>query len=157
MGWHGIIDTNIVLKSRQAIPDINWRDVANEQTGPVTIWVSTVTLHELDTLPLYHRESWVRQKARNFAVWFNERIKTKADFHEIALGNDVKVRFWKASPGVTPDTQILESASSLRDKGLDIRVITHDTDVRLRALDDDFQVVDLPSSLLADTTQRPPT
>lgn len=156
-GWHGLIDTNTVLKSRKKLWEIPWREISAAKTGPVTIWISTVTLHELDTLPLYHRESWVREKARGFAVWFNERLKSPADFHEIALTDEVRFKFWKALPGITPDSQILDSANSLRDKGLDIVVVTHDMELRLRALDDDFKVADLPSRLLLDASSDPPT
>jgi hypothetical protein len=148
-GWHGIIDTNAVLKSRERIWEINWREVsASADDEPVTVWISTVTLHELDVMPLRYREPDLRRKASAFAAWFNDRVQAKSDLVEIPLGDGVRFKFWKASPAVTADTQILESANDLRDKGLKIVVITHDMDLRLRAIEDDFEVAGLPKKLL---------
>lgn len=117
-GWHGIIDTNVVLKSREKIWEINWREISKSaQDAPVTIWISTVTLRELDVLPLRYREPDLRRKASAFAAWFSDKVQAKSDRREIPLGDGVRFRFWRASPAVTADTQILDSANDLRDKG----------------------------------------
>lgn len=148
-GWHGLIDTNVILKSRMKPWEIDWRKISNSPNDvPVTIWISTVTLEELDTIPLRYREPELRRKASAFAVWFNEKVRKEEDFSEVPLGNDMRFRFWRALPAVTPDTQILDSAHSLRDKGLRIVVVTHDMAMRLRALDDGFDVAELPKDLL---------
>lgn len=49
---------------------------------------------------------------------------------------------------MTADTQILDSANDLRDKGLKVVVIKHDMELRLRAIDDEFEVAGLPKKLL---------
>jgi len=95
-GWHGLIDTNVVLRSKKKVQDIDWREISKSaKTEPVTIWISTVTLHELDTMPLRFREPEPRHKATAFTVWFNERVRTREDLNEILLRDNMRFKFWR--------------------------------------------------------------
>lgn len=105
-GWHGLIDTNVVLKARDPVWRMNWREVSHSFAGePVTIWISTVTLRELDSFPLRHREPDLRRKASAFAAWFGTNVRTRGDLREVAIGNGVRFKFWKAEEAETADTK----------------------------------------------------
>jgi hypothetical protein len=148
-GWHGLIDTNVVLKSKQNLWEANWR--ALTQTSPpepVTIWVSTTVLAELDSIPLHHKDPDVRRKATAFTMWLKKKVRTKEDLREVALLHGARLKFWESLPAETPDSEVLETANSLRDRGVRIVIITHDSLMTVRGIKDDFPVLELPDDWL---------
>ncbi len=149
-GWHGLIDTSIVLQSKDPFSKVNWRLVSlTAKPGRVTLWLSTALLHELDAIPLYHRSDDVRIRARDFSRWLGTKLKRPEDVQEIQLGDCVRIRIWSAPlSGAPPDTQHIEAALSLLDRGVPLVVVTHDNHMKVRALAEGLAIVDLPEDQL---------
>jgi predicted ribonuclease YlaK len=148
-GWHGVIDTNIVLKSKVRFWEIDWRAVTGVRIdfvyNMVTIWLSTVLLHELDAIPTYHRDPDIKRKASAFTAWLNSKLRTPEDVEQIVLADHVRLKFWRQPTGeAAPDTQHLEAALGLRDRGVPVVMVTHDSEMRMRALAEGFKIFDLP-------------
>jgi hypothetical protein len=152
-GWHGLIDTNIVLKSKSKFWEIDWRTITGVPLdmpwSTITIWLSTVLLHELDAIPTYHRDPDIKRRASAFTGWLNTKLRKPEDVQEVWLGKQLRLKFWRVPVSDTPpDSQHLEAALSLRDRGVKVIVITHDSELRVRALAEGFQIFDLPADLL---------
>jgi len=149
-GWHGLIDTSIVLQSKEPFAKVNWRLVSlTIKPTPVTLWLSTALLHELDAIPLYHRSDEVRVRARDFSRWLATKLQKPEDVGEIHLGDGVRVKIWPAPLSDTPpDTQHIEAAVSLLDRRVPLVVVTHDNHMKVRALAEGLPIADLPDDLL---------
>jgi hypothetical protein len=147
-GWHGMIDTNIVLKSDTPFWEIDWRKATGVGLdwpyNLITIWLSTVLLHELDAIPTYHRDPDVRRKAVAFTKWLNSKLRRPQDVDLLVLAERVRIKFWRQPvTDLAPDSQHLEAARALRDRGVPIKVVTLDTEMRVRALAEKFEIFDL--------------
>lgn len=149
-GWHGLIDTSIVLQSKDPFSKVNWRLVAlTAKPTPVTLWLSTALLHELDAIPLYHRSDEVRIRARDFSRWLAAKLQKPEDVREIQLGDGVRVKIWSAPlSDAPPDTQHIEAAMSLLDRRVPLVVVSHDNLMKVRALAEGLPIADLPDDLL---------
>jgi hypothetical protein len=147
-GWHGMIDTNIILKSDTKFWEIDWRKATGVRMdfayNIITIWFSTVLLHELDAIPTYHRDPEIKRKAATFTAWLNSKLRTPQDVDLLMLAERVRIKFWRQpvtdSP---PDSQHLEAARALRDRGVPIKIVTLDSEMRVRALAEGFEIFDL--------------
>jgi PIN domain-containing protein len=147
-GWHGMIDTNIILKSNRKFWEIDWRQATGVSMdfayNTITIWLSTVLLHELDAIPTYHRDPDIKRKAAAFTAWLNGKLRTPRDVDLLMLAERVRIKFWRQpltdSP---PDSQHLEASRALRDRGVPIKVVTLDSEMRVRALAEGFEIFDL--------------
>jgi hypothetical protein len=149
-GWHGLVDTSIVLQSKAEFWNVNWRAVSlMPKPAPVALWLSTALLHELDEIPLYHRSDEVKFRARDFSKWLSNQLKKPEDLQHLTLGDDVRLLFWTAPlPDAPPDSQHLEAAFALQDRRVPIVVVTHDNHMKVRAFAEGLQVVDLPDDML---------
>lgn len=159
--WHGIFDTNIVLQYED-FWTLDWRAIA-KQPGHfyLTLWASSALLSEIDDQQYYGRNQRVSRKARTFARWLNSQIKTERDIDDgVSLNDRLLLRFLTLPLGSgSADTRHLEAAHALRDRGTKVTVISHDTLVRLRAIQAGFPVLDLPEDLLEekDSLSKTPT
>ena len=91
----------------------------------ITIWLSTVLLHELDAIPTYHRDPDIKRKAAAFTAWLNGKLRNPQDVDMIMLAERVRIKFWRQP--VTDsgaDSQHLEAARGLRDRGVPVKVTT---------------------------------
>lgn len=149
-GWDGLIDTNIILQYKD-FWTIDWRAIAAkpDTVFPVTLWASSALLSEIDDQQFYSRNPRVARKARSFARWLKNQVKTASDIEHGIFFNTVGLRFLTAPMEDVPaDTRHLEAALALRDRQVVTTVITHDTLLRLRAIQAGFKVLDLPDELL---------
>ena len=147
-GWNGLIDTNIILKSDKKFWEIDWRKATGVGIdwpyNIITIWLSTVLLHELDAIPTYHRDPEIKRKAAAFTAWLNSKLRTPQDVDLLMLDVRVRVKFWRQPvTDAQADSQHLEAARALRDRGVPIKVVTLDSEMRVRALAEGFQIFDL--------------
>jgi hypothetical protein len=81
-------------------------------------------------------------------MWLKKKIRTKEDLLEVPLVNGARLKFWESLPAETPDSEVLETASSLRDRGVRIVIITHDSLMTVRGIKDDFPILELPDDWL---------
>jgi predicted ribonuclease YlaK len=106
--------------------------------------LSTVLLHELDAIPTYHRDPEIKRKAATFTRWLNSKLRTPEDVNLLLLAERVRIKFWRQPVAdAAADSQHLEAARALRDRGVPIKVVTHDSEMRVRALAEGFQIFDL--------------
>jgi hypothetical protein len=148
--WDGLIDTNIVLQYKD-LWTIDWRAVVNrpDTIFPVTIWASAALLSEIDDQQYYSRNQRVARKARSFARWLKNQVKSASDIEHGIFFDSVRLRFLTVPmEDVSADSRHLEAALALRDRQVNATVITHDTLLRLRAIQAGFAVLDLPDDLL---------
>jgi hypothetical protein len=150
-GWHGLIDTNIILKSDKKFWEVDWRKATgvglNRPYNLITIWLSTVLLHELDAIPTYHRDPEIKRKAATFTRWLNSKLGSPEDVDLLLLAERVRIKFWRQPVSdAAADSQHLEAARALRDRGVPIKLVTHDSEMRVRALAEGFQIFDLLES-----------
>src|SRR5487761_45125 len=138
--WHGLIDSNVVLQFHD-LKDIDW--IAETRVRAVTLWVGVSLLNELEHLKY---ESGSR-RARDRAARFTKEIGRMLDELLAPAGKDirsgVKLRLWSA-PGVTGmrDEDHLQTARTLRIRGVPIVVVTADVGVRARARLAGFDVLE---------------
>lgn len=138
--WHGLIDSNVVLQFHD-LKDIDW--IAETRARAVTLWVGVSLLNELEHLKY---ESGSR-RARDRAARFTKEIGRMLDELLAPAGKDirsgVKLRLWSA-PGVTGmrDEDHLQTARTLRIRGVPIVVVTADVGVRARARLAGFDVLE---------------
>lgn len=156
-GWHGLLDTNIILKSEKSFWDIDWREATGVRLdfayNMITIWLSTVLLHELDAIPLYHRDPEVKRKAGAFTWELNKRLRTPQDVDLLLLAERVRIKFWRQPvTDAPPDSQHLEAARALRDRGVPVKLITGDSEMRVRGLAEGFEIFDLIVSEISPIT-----
>jgi predicted ribonuclease YlaK len=132
--------------------DLPWRDQLKEyETRAVLLWVSSALLHELDDMQFYHRNPRVSRKVREFAKWIRDHVKSRSDVENgILLEGRVMLRFLEVplAADVSPDSQHLEAALALKDRGVRVTVVTNDTLLRVRALSEGLQVFDTPESFV---------
>ena len=157
--WNGIFDTNVVLQY-QDFWTIDWLKITEQPNNFfITLWASSALLSEIDEQQYYGRNSRVSRKARTFARWLNGQVKSATDIDQgIVLQPRLLLRFLTIPMGdVSPDTRHLEAAQTLRDRAVRVTVISHDTLMRLRAIQAGFPVFDLPDDLLdeKDSSSKP--
>jgi len=136
-GWHGLLDSNIVLQY-QDIDQIKWL----EETGAkrVTLWIGLSLLYELERL----RYAGDTRRIRDRAARFNKTVGRRQDEFlspdGAAIREGVLGRVWgPAGRQSGYDSDHLDTAQGLRLRGIDVRVVTADTGVQLRARIEGFQ------------------
>jgi hypothetical protein len=135
-GWHGLVDSNIVLQY-QDIEQIQW--LSETRSDRVTLWIGLSLLNELERL----RYAGDTRRIRDRAARFNKAVGRRQDEYLSAAGATLREgvvgRVW-GPPGHQSgyDTDHLDTARSLRLRGIDIRIVTADTGVQLRARMDGF-------------------
>ena len=83
-------------------------------------------LHELDAIPLYHRDPDVKRKAGAFTWELNKRLRTPQDVDLLLLAERVRIKFWRHPvTDAPPDSQHLEAARSLRDRGVPVKMVVY--------------------------------
>jgi len=130
-GWHGLIDSNIVLQY-QDIDQIQWLEETSATR--VTLWIGLSLLHELERL----RYAGDTRRIRDRAARFNKSVGRRQDEYlspeGAALREGVVGHVW-GPPGQESgyDSDHLETARGLRPRGIDVRIVTADTGLQLRA------------------------
>jgi hypothetical protein len=130
-GWHGLLDANIVLQY-QDIDQIQWLEETSATR--VTLWIGLSLLYELERL----RYAGDTRRVRDRAARFNKTVGRRQDEFlspdGASVRNGVVGRVW-GPPGRQTgyDSDHLETARGLRSRGVDVRIVTADTGVQLRA------------------------
>ena len=146
--WHGLLDTSIIIQAKD-LDSIDWR--AETQSEEVVLWVGLSLLNELDWLSYTNRLDRVRNRAKLFARWLPPRLDeaTKAPGYSLRPGAHLRV--W-GNPAVVGarDTDHLETALALRERGVEATVVTLDLGMLVRA-----KLLGLPAHRLDDRWALP--
>jgi len=132
--WHGLLETSVIIEY-QDVREIDWL----EETGKprVTLWVTGSILNELDQLSYRGDSQRVREKARKFVRGILEGAaldRALGDGLAVRDGGAVQMRVWSsAAMAGLRDTDHLESAFALRERGVPVVVVTGDTGLIARA------------------------
>jgi hypothetical protein len=145
--WHGLVDTNAVIHSRD-LHAIDWRAETGQRN--VTIWATTVLLDELDDLAFEAGpRSRARQRARVFNRWLRPHIREAMQSAGYDMRDGARLRLWvpplSARP---PDGQHLDAAEELADRGVPVHIVSNDNGMVARAIARDFDVHQLSEGAL---------
>jgi PIN domain len=129
--WHGFVDANIVLHFND-LHQVDWSKEVGQKA--ITLWVAGTLLNELDDLQHSSRSRGVRNRAKRFGAWLHPlmEVAMSADGTEIRPG--VVLRVWAPATSGLRDTDHLEAALELVERGVPLVVITQDMGMRARAL-----------------------
>jgi hypothetical protein len=129
--WHGLIDANTVVQF-QPIDQIKWLEEVSAKAA--TIWLTNSLLNELDGMKFYSDSGRVRDKARAFTLWLSERLDQALRPEGADLRKGVVLRVWApAELSGARDTDHLEAAFALRERGVPVTIVTADTGLEARA------------------------
>jgi len=133
--WHGLLETSVIIEY-QDVREIDW--MGETAKGLVTLWVTGSILNELDQLSYRGDSQRVREKARKFTrgVLEGKALDRALASDGLAIrdGGAVQMRVWApAAMAGLRDTDHLESAFALRERGVPVVVITGDTGLIARA------------------------
>jgi hypothetical protein len=129
--WHGLVDANVIVQY-QPLEHINWLDEV--AAAAATIWVTTSLLNELDGMKFYSESGRVRDKARKFTTWLSPKLDQALKPQGSELRTGVALRVWApAERSGSRDTDHLESAFALRERGVPVEMVTADTGLEARA------------------------
>jgi len=133
--WHGLLETSVVIEYRD-VREIDWRQEIG--ATKVTLWVPASVLNELDHLAARGDSERVRDKANKFISGV-----LKADRLDKALSSDglpirdqgtVRLRVWApVTMGGRYDSDHLDAAFALQERGVPVVLITADTGLTARA------------------------
>jgi hypothetical protein len=145
LGWHGLIETNVIIEFRD-LWEIDWvKEVGGK---PVTLWITTALLDELEDMK-YHRNERVAKRVAVFSRWFRKEVTTSERARGVALRDGVTMRVWTpVLTAETPDTRHLEAALLLKDKNISVRVVTYDNLLTARCLQYGVEVFSLSDQYL---------
>jgi len=133
--WHGLLDTSEIIEYTD-VREIDWRHEVRKPR--VTLWVSGSVLNELDRLSFRGESDRVRKRARTFTRGLLEGSKLEEALSPqgLVLRDDgaVRLRVWAPQTMMgLRDTDHLEAAFGLQERGVPIVVITGDTSLIARA------------------------
>ncbi len=152
--WHGMIDANTIIQARP-LDNIPWPQVAEHDR--VMLWVAGTLLNELDGMTYYHNSARVRRRVRTFTRFLRPRLEDALRPMGITLrAEDVRLAVW--APAVmngARDTDHLEAAIDMRERGLPIRLVTQDLGLAARAMTLGIEVFTLPDEWLEDPEPTP--
>ncbi len=139
--WHGLLDANIIIQCRD-LQQILWQKELGVEH--IMLWAGNSLLNELDGMKYYHDSRRVRDRTSNFSRWLLPRMEEALSEQGTEVRTGVRLRVW-ASPIATGarDTDHLETAFQLQERGLPITVVTQDMGLRARALASGISVVSL--------------
>jgi hypothetical protein len=133
--WHGLLETSVIIEYTD-VREIDWR----HETGAkkVTLWVPASVLNELDQLGSHGDSERVRDKAHKFTVGLlgGEQLDQALSREGLAIRDKgtVRLRVWAPTTMAGRfDTDHLEAAFELRDRGVPIVLITGDIGLTARA------------------------
>jgi hypothetical protein len=133
--WHGLLETSVIIEY-QDVREINWR----EETGKplATLWVTGSILNELDQLSYRGDSQRVREKARKFTrgILQGDALDRALSSEGLAIrdAGAVQMRVWApAAMAGLRDTDHLESAFALQERGVPVVMVTGDTGLIARA------------------------
>jgi hypothetical protein len=133
--WHGLLETSVIIEY-QDVREIDWLQESGHPLA--TIWVPGTVLNELDELSFRGDSERVRDKARNFTrgVIGGSALDQALSATGLPLrdGGAVQIRVWAPSAMTGfRDTDHLEAAFELRERGVPVTVITGDSGLIARA------------------------
>lgn len=133
--WHGLLETSVIIEYTD-IREIEWRHEVGAKK--VTLWVPASALNELDQLGSHGDSERVRDKAHRFTVGVlgGEQLDQALGSEGLAIRDKgtVRLRVWAPTTMAGRfDTDHLEAAFELRDRGLPIVLITGDIGLTARA------------------------
>jgi hypothetical protein len=139
--WHGLLETNVIIQFRD-VREITWHEVAGVRK--ITLWVTGTILNELDDLASRGDSERVRAKARKFTRWLRGTALDEALGSEglpVQDNGNVRLRVW--APGSMAglrDTDHIEAAFALREKGVPVVIVTGDTGLIARARSNGLEI-----------------
>jgi len=150
--WHGMPDTNVLVQY-SSLRDIDWRSELGQSA--IVIWVANSVLNEMDHLKFYGETARVRDRARTFVRWIDQVLSQAQTPQGMRMQEGVYLRVapTRSRSGMR-DTDHIEAAADLRDRGVPVNLITADVGARsraavngipVRALADRWKLADEPS------------
>ena len=147
--WHGLVDANIIVQYHQ-LDQINWLEEVGADA--VTLWVTNSLLNELDGMKFYSDSPRVRDRARRFSTWLSDHLGQGLQSAGAPIRQGVALRVWApASASGARDTDHLEAAFALLERGVPVAIVTADTGLEARA-----RVAGVAVRKLQDRWQLPP-
>ena len=136
--WHGLIDSNIVLQFRD-LKEIEW--LVETKASAATLWLSVSLLDELEHLKYQSGSRRARERAERFTKEIGRQLDELVLPTGKQIRSNVQLRLWSA-PGVTGmgDDDHLQTARTLRLRGVQIAIVTADVGVQARARLAGFEV-----------------
>ena len=131
--WHGFLDANTIIQGKD-LGDILWLDETGQRE--VTLWITSSLLDELDRMKFYHGSKRVRKRATRFGKWLAPQIEDAVKMRGpgIRIRDHVVLRVWAEGQKTTGhDTDHLETALDLRDRGIPVTMVTQDLALQARA------------------------
>jgi hypothetical protein len=131
--WHGLVETSVIVQYDH-IRTIPWLDQLHTRSQSIeirkiTLWVSGSVLNEIHLLTYSGDSERVRRKAREFGKWVSDNLTAMLSDEGLSLqGNGaVRMRVWApTSMAGLRDTDHLDAALALRDRGVPIHMVTAD-------------------------------
>jgi len=138
--WHGLVDSNIVLQFHD-LDHIDWLKVT--QTNAVTLWLGVSLLDELEHLKHESGSRRVRERAARFTKLVGRQLDTLITPQGQPIRSGVTLRVW-AAPGVVGmrDDDHMQTARSLRMRGVPIHIVTADIGIQARARLAGFEILE---------------
>jgi hypothetical protein len=129
--WHGLLDTSVIIQGRD-IDSIDWHEETHSRE--VVLWAGLSLLNELDLLGYTSRIDRVRNRVRLFVRWLTPRLDegTRPPGHLLRPGTYLRVWGETALVGAR-DTDHLETALALRERGVAVELISFDLGMLGRA------------------------
>jgi hypothetical protein len=148
--WHGLLDTVVILQCAD-IQDIIWSD---EVAAPaVVLWAGISLLNELDQQAYYHHHRRVRNRAGAFGRWLAPQLDTALSRDGLQLREGVQLRVWgNSAPVGARDTDHLQTAEALHERGVGVHIVTRDLGMSARAW-----LMGIPVHRLSDRWTLPPS
>lgn len=130
--YHVMIDAPIIAQGKN-LEHILWEKELGHLA--VTLWVPGTLLNELDALTYTSPSRRVRDRARAFAKMLRPQLDIALRFPGIEMRPGVRLRVWAPVGDLgLRDTDHLEAALSLRERGVPLAVLTQDTGLAARAI-----------------------
>jgi hypothetical protein len=138
--WHGMVETSIIIQYDH-IRSIPWleelhRHNRHRDVRKATLWITGSVLNEVHFLSYSGDTNRVRTRAREFGKYVSENLDAMLSATGLALPSEgaVRLRLWAPSGmGGLRDTDHIEAAMALGDRGVRVHIITADIGLTGRA------------------------
>ncbi len=152
--WHGMIDANTIIQAKP-LHNIPWPQVTKHDR--VMLWVAGTLLNELDGMTYYHNSARVRKRVKGFTRFLRDRLEDALQPMGITVqAENVRLTVW--APAVmngARDTDHLEAAIDMRERGLPVHLVTQDLGLAARAMTLGIAVFRLPDEWLEEPEPTP--
>ena len=138
--WHGLVDSNIILQFHD-LAEVDWVEQAHHK--PITLWLGVSLIHELEHVKYESGSRRARERAARFTKEVGRQLDDLIRPSGKEIRSGVQLRLWEA-PGVTGmrDDDHLQTARSLRMRGVPIVIVTADVGVQARARLAGFEILE---------------